>query len=282
MAIDVGRASLYSGRINLWVEDGLTRSYLGALWNDSAVKFLIGGGNQGVAAILRDAEDAGYTNVFGLVDQDHDRSNYPEWFDTSRSFRKFILPRHEIENYLLDTHALEGCVFNTRRLDAGRIDTILDEEAIRRCWWAACRDVISEIRELFFDDFIPHPKIPEIGSETSATDYIVSHAWFGSLSNRATGLDASDIDGRLKRAYHIAVACCLNGDWRKEFPGKEFLRLVGGRIYDRSSLPHGKKPSASEFDNDLAKAVARWQVDQGKVPSDLDQLLDALKKRIGE
>ena len=107
MPRDVARDALYSGQINLWVEDDLTRAYLSALWNDSAVKFLIGGGRDGVVAILRDAHDAGYTNVFGVIDRDHGRSNHGDWLKPSRTIRTFVLPRHEIENYLLDTSALQ-------------------------------------------------------------------------------------------------------------------------------------------------------------------------------
>jgi len=31
---DVARASLYRGKINLWVEDELTRAYLSEVWNN--------------------------------------------------------------------------------------------------------------------------------------------------------------------------------------------------------------------------------------------------------
>ena len=157
MPRDVARDALYNGQINLWVEDDLTRAYLGALWDDSAVKFLIGGGRDGVGAILKDADEAGYTNIFGVVDRDHGPSNYADWFVPGRSFRRFILRRYEIENYLLDTPALEGCRFNTHRRTAAQIDTFLGDEALRRCWWAACRDVVSHIRDRFFDRFMQHP-----------------------------------------------------------------------------------------------------------------------------
>ena len=64
MPRDVARAALYRGSINLWVEDALTREYLSTLWNDSSVLFLVGGGNEGVQAIVKDAEEAGFANVF--------------------------------------------------------------------------------------------------------------------------------------------------------------------------------------------------------------------------
>jgi hypothetical protein len=59
MPRDVAQAGLYRGSINLWVEDALTREYLSTLWNDSSVLFLVGGGNEGVQAIVKDAEAAG-------------------------------------------------------------------------------------------------------------------------------------------------------------------------------------------------------------------------------
>ena len=67
---DVARASLYRGPINLWVEDEVTRTYLSEIWNNPAVAFLIGGGNEGVRAIVNDAEAFGFANVFALIDRD--------------------------------------------------------------------------------------------------------------------------------------------------------------------------------------------------------------------
>ena len=134
MPLDVARDALYSGQINLWVEDNLTRDYLSTLWNGTDVKFLIGGGRDGVSAMAKVADDAGYVNVFGLVDRDHGRSNHAKWAVPGCTFRRFILPSHEIENYLLDTPALEGSRFNTNKLTCDQIDAILSAEAAKRCW----------------------------------------------------------------------------------------------------------------------------------------------------
>ena len=88
MPRDVARDALYSGQVNLWVEDALTRAYLDGLWNDSAVKFLIGGGRDGVGAILKDAEDTGYTNVFGVIDRDFQPSNRGRLDEPGQDFPK--------------------------------------------------------------------------------------------------------------------------------------------------------------------------------------------------
>ena len=94
----MARAGLYRGSINLWVEDALTREYLSTLWNDPSVFFLVGGGNEGVRAIVKDAEEAGFANVFGLTDRDFRPTNTSAWIDPLKTFRTFVLPVHEIEN----------------------------------------------------------------------------------------------------------------------------------------------------------------------------------------
>jgi hypothetical protein len=280
MPRDVARDALYNGQINLWVEDDLTRAYLSALWNDSAVKFLIGGGHDGVLAILRDASDAGYENVFGVVDRDHGRSNHADWFVPERTFRRFILPRHEIENYVLDTSALEGCRFNTHRRSVAEIDQFLNDEAARRCWWAACRDVVSLIRNRFFDRFIEHPKTPPVETEAAARDHITQSDWFRTLPRKSSGMTEARVDRLLARAYRRSQGLLVDGGWRVEFSGKEFLREIGNRIFNRAVAPRNYRPSKAEFDADLAKAIAAWQVNNGAVPGDLSDLLDALKARV--
>ena len=43
----------YRGAINLWVEDTVTRDYLRKVWQDHpAIVFYVGGGNEGVSAVL--------------------------------------------------------------------------------------------------------------------------------------------------------------------------------------------------------------------------------------
>ena len=117
MPRDVARAALYRGIINLWVEDELTREYLSAVWNDpTAVFFLIGGGNEGVGAVVKDAESAGFANVFGLIDRDfRPTTNRSHWSSPVKTFRTFVLPVHEIENDLLDPEALVASRLNTLR-----------------------------------------------------------------------------------------------------------------------------------------------------------------------
>ena len=279
MPRDVFRDALYSGRINLWVEDKLTYVYLGAIWNDPAVKILIGGGHNGVLAILEDAEQTGYRNVFGVTDRDFGHSNYQEWFVPGRTFRRFILPRHEIENYLLDTPALEGCRFNTYGKSAAEIDAFMNAEAARVCWWSACRQVVSHIRRRFYGDFMTHPRVSAVTTEAMARDYITRSRWFITLPRKASGLNQARIHRLLSRAHTSALSMLHDGKWRSEYSGKEILRAIGSRICNRAAAPN-YRPSPSEFDADLAKDIAAWQAANGKIPTDLIELLDAMKARI--
>ena len=121
MPRDVARAALYRGIINLWVEDELTREYLSAVWNHPTdIFFLIGGGNEGVGAVVKDAESAGFANVFGLIDRDFRRDESKSLGTPGKTFRTFVLPVHEIENDLLDPEALVASRLNTLRRMAPR------------------------------------------------------------------------------------------------------------------------------------------------------------------
>ena len=66
-----------------------------------------------------------------------------------------------------------------------------------------------------------------------------------------------------------------NGKWLRSFAGKELLRVARGYIYQP---PNQAPPSA--YDLDVAKSVAKWQVDNGRVPDELKQLLATIQNKI--
>jgi len=278
MPRDVARDALYNGQINLWVEDDRTRAYLRDLWNDSAVKFLIGGGRDGVGAILKDADDAEYTNVFGLTDRDFRPSNVADWTNPAKTFRKFVLPVHEVENYLLDASALQASRYQNRGLGATAIEARMVSKSQQLCWWAACRDVIAELKQRFRDSFVADPKQSVI-DEATARAHICGSPWFRKLANEAGRSSEADVHALLAAAYATANGRLVDGSWRHEFAGKEVLRDVAGWMCDRTTIP--KFPSTdAEFYADRAKAIAGWQVANNAVPADLSNLLAALKARV--
>ncbi|MGP0063676.1 MAG: hypothetical protein ACLQGP_08785 [Isosphaeraceae bacterium] len=278
MARSVERASLYRAPINLWVEDQLTRAYLDAVWNSPDVGFLIGGGNEGVLGIVNDAEKAGYPNVFAVIDRDFRQSNRSSWMDPAKTSRRFILSVHEIENHLLDPTALAACRFNNRGKTAAEIETMMTTAAGRLGWWAACRDVVAELRKRFREGFLNDPTCA-VSCGDEARDHICQSPWFQKLAQETARTTEADIHRLLSDAHVRANQSLSDGRWKTEFAGKEILRDVGSRICDHTSFPRHSTTS-TPFDEDLAKEVGAWQRANKAVPADLTDLLAALQQRI--
>jgi hypothetical protein len=88
--------------IVVWVEDSLTRDYLSKAWNDDLdIVFFLAGNSAAVRPIVETARGEGINHVFGIVDRDLGTTNRAKW----PNVMIFRLPRHELENYLLDQAA---------------------------------------------------------------------------------------------------------------------------------------------------------------------------------
>jgi len=279
MPRDVSRGDFYRpDLLNLWVEDPLTRSYLSTLWGDPKIKFLVGGGNDGVEALVRAAENEGYPNVFGVVDRDFRASNQADWSEPGKVIRRFVLPVHEIENYLLNPDALAACRFQNLKLSRDDIERFMVGRASRLCWWAACREVVADFRRRFRGDFLHDPN-PEMQDELQARRHICESGWFKKLAKEAAASTEPEVHRSVKEAHIRATARLADGSWREEFAGKEILRYVGSRICDRTRI-HGVVPKGAAFDAELAKQIAAWQKDEKSIPPKLSDLLAALKRQV--
>ena len=276
MPIDLAIPS--GATIVLWVEDSLTREYLRSLWGNSAgITFRLGGGNDGVRAIVKAFEEEGYPNVFGLTDRDFRPSNHEGWMTPSRTFRTFVLPVHEIENYLLDANALQASRYQNRRLDVTAIQARMNSAAERLCWWAACREVIAELKRRFREPFVADPG-QSVVDHSTAREHICQSTWFLKLTDEATRSAVGDIHALLDAQHILARGRLADGSWRQDFAGKEILRDVAGWMCER---PRDRPfPSDPVFFADLAKEVGTWQLAREMVPPDLSELLTALKARI--
>lgn len=262
----------------LVVEDPLTRGYLKALWRDPIdVAFVLGGGNEGVEAIVRSFREEGFPNVFGVTDRDFGSSNHADWTASTKTFRTFILPVHEIENYLLDAEALEAGVYHNRNLSVDRIEEQMVEKARSLCWWSACRETIAELKRRFRRDFIADPK-QTIVDEAGAWNHICGSRWFKKLPDEAARSTGPAVRRILADERQKAERRLESGDWRRDFSGKEIFKDVAGWICDETKLP-SRKPRM-EFFNDVAEEIADWQVANGKTPQDLADLLRALRNRL--
>lgn len=278
MALDANIDALYRAPINLWVEDALTREYLSALWHDPDVGFLVAGGSEGVRGAVKDAEQAGQAHVFGLVDRDFRRTNRDDWANPRKTFRVFVLPRHEIENYLLDAGALTDSRYNNTGRTQEQIEVAMREKANTLHWWHACRSIVGILRQRFHDDFIDDPP-RDLSSQQAASSHICDSPWFRNLKPNLRRTTTTEIRKLLMEAHADFQEHLAKDTWKLEFAGKEVFHDVESRLHDRPSS--GLSQQSSTIYADLAKDVAVWQADQGRVPDDLSALLRALKQRSG-
>jgi hypothetical protein len=263
----------------LWVEDPVTRDYLRAVWkNSTSIAFRLGGGNDGVRAIVKAFEEEGHRNVFGLIDRDFQPSNQDGWSDPAKTFRTFVLPVHEIENYLLDATALQASRYQNRSLDINAIENRMLTKANNLCWWASCRDVIAELKRRFREPFVPDPRQSVIDEATAQT-HIFQSPWFLKLASEAGKSAEADIRILLTESHAIANVHLADGTWRREYAGKEILKDVAGWMCDRTKIPRFPLRD-QDFYSDLAKGVGAYQADNRAIPLALTELRAALEARI--
>ena len=275
---------LYKRRaVVVWVEDGLTKEYLSALWNDQRIGFAVAAGREGVSALTTDARSGPdqRTNVFGIRDRDFGETNFQHWKDPNTCL--FTLSRFEIENYLLDWDALKDCAEAGLRRNSAGIARRVKRRAETLAWWAACKRSLSDVHIELTGSFPDDPTQDEITDHTSALDYILeTDGWHKQVCGLPkTDLSKNSIAQRLTDYHNEMTQDVKSGDWVKTFPGKPLLREA--RSYIRSSKRTG---SAAEADVDLARDIAKWQFpkpprNEDRRPADLVLLHDVLLQRAG-
>lgn len=278
MTVDVDVPAMYRGRaINLWVEDAVVAAYLREIWADREIHILVGGGNDAVWAMANHANEHGYLNVFGLIDRDFGDTNYADWMSPQKAFRTFRLPCLEMENLFLDFEALAGCVANNNRKSVEEIRNRIENLAASLIPYMACRAVISSMRHLVLDGFPEHPKRTVVSDLNVAESLIVTSPWFGRIvPDTRNELDANHIRERLIQFDGQYRADLAGADhWKQTFSGKELFRDVASFIYQGVGI------RGQQRDLDIAKAVARWQVQNGTAPMVVLELRRAMRFRLG-
>jgi len=277
--IDIDLPGMYRGKINLWVEDAVTRVYLRECWDqDPDVLFLTAGGNESVGAILEDAHQRGYGNVFGFVDRDFRQTNYQNWLNSQSQLRRFVPTVHEVENYLLMENALTGCLLNTGSRSPNAIAQRLQVRAGELVWWMCCRQVIAGLRDEFVADFPCHPKCPQVTDAQSAEQYILSRPWYQQLLGKANvAARPNEIQNRIAASHAQVAGHLQSGQWRTEFSGKELFH----HIRDWINPQPAQHANPTERDEDMAKAIAQWQVQNGQVPPEVLDLRLGLRQKAG-
>ena len=265
----------YTPRITAWVEDALASEYLCDCWNVSTISCRPGGSCESIAVMVHDAATRHEANVFGVVDRDFRESNAAQWTDLTQDIRCFVLPAHEIENYLLDAEALAGCDANNQGRSQAAIEARMQARAQQLVWWMACRHTIKRIDGLCTGGFLDTPSPGAIVDLASAASHITGHAWFAKFPADSAQIVAAGNVANWVNQAHAFYATDLAGDaWKISFSGKEVFRDAHGFIYRPP-----KKATSPNYDVDVAKSVARWQVAQNRIPADITNLLAALQAR---
>lgn len=285
-----GVSSLYkNAKVFLWVEDSLTKTWLDQVWQDTDIKMLVAGGNDAVFGAVKDAREAGHTNVFGLRDRDFIASNQSDWLVQTKDPTVFVPNVHEIENLLLDFDGLAnlGSIYNPPRLadynPQGRSGADLRVRALlfaqHGLWWMAARATIADARMLVTADFPRHPKLGTsvVASRSSAQAQLelllLQSAWGVSLRTQLPTMDKTWIADRLAQHETNLQDNLTQGTWLEVWSGKELWRHILGL------MTNAKVTAAVEAD--FAKALAEHQRVQGTVDPLMSDLRTALRKRTG-
>ncbi len=266
--------------ITLWVEDNFTRQYLYKIWQDeeSLFNILIGGGKETVKGIVHDQRALGVENVFGIIDRDFSPTNQERWDQENSGIEIFLPEAHEIENYLLDWRAMEGCRANKalHNREAGDIRERAVGFAQTMLWWMACRSVRVNYRDRVVSNYPKDPGIRDIASLEQAEEYIARTRWYGELSaNVAHILDPENVKQDLSDAHEIHLRELNDNAWPRTFSGKEIFRNLRGWIYDTTA---GTK---TEKDEDFGKSIGDWQFGNSQIPEPLMKLKNTIKQRVG-
>ncbi len=261
-----------SAKAILWVEDLQTQRYLTRVWNQPEdVQTYVAGNNEAVKAIVISAGRS-YPHVFGLVDRDFGNSNKADW-PTKRVFR---LPRHEIENYLLDPIDLYNCPLHNRYRTEAEIITKLSELANVQPAWLAYRKVVRTIEKEIGRGQPGVPSCVKIPSVEVATNLIESSSWIATLDRRTSEWTTpGKIAAEILSAYTEFDTLQKAESWMDDFSGKEIFRPIRDFLYTP------KSGNVTDHDADFAAEIGSWQAANDRVPPDIHDLLLSLRSRVG-
>jgi hypothetical protein len=137
--------------------------------------------------------------------------------------------------------------------------------------------VLSLLRVELTNGFPKHPGLADIPDATQAEKYIVAHPWYVGLPAITAKITGPGYVQNELRAAHARFNPMLTGDeWRRSFCGKEIFRDLRDWVYDAPMSSVGQAR-----DGELARAIARWQVANGKVPQEVLDLRQAVRVRAG-
>ncbi len=282
MSVQILDPNLFAARINLWVEDDVTRVTLTEYWQDIDIRVSSAAGVTGVKHLTAASRlpPSSRRIVVGVIDRDFGTDNQAKWRRPDVPVLR--LPVHELENLLLADEALA----EVSRRDIADVTARAETTAAALDTWMACRKVITGICETLGASFPEHPPSQPGLSEQAALDSLTTLTFWETHSAAYAQLSAS---GALEAMFKDALASYRgdinSGTWRDTFAGKEILRSLRSQLGIDTAL--NLKGSPSQRDADLAKEVARRLrtnpalAQTARFRSILDELRAALRDRAG-
>lgn len=256
-----GVLAIYSNaQICLWVEDPETKAYLDALWSDGRIRTLVGGGAGAIANLANAVRQDAQQNVYALQDRDFGVARGPS---STHSGPVFVVDRHEVENYLIDEHAIANSMFNTRRVDAAAVASFAEKRAGELVAWMASRRVLRDVWSMLHGNFPEDPSPAEIVDMSTATAWLTART--GSLGASSAQI-ASIVANELAKHHATYATAARNGTWRTEFSGKEIFEPLVGWVW------HTKKPGGTKARTMVAGAIGERQRMHQNVPTELAHL----------
>lgn len=266
-------ADLKNAKCILYVEDEDTKIYLERLWGGEVphIALHVAGGKAHVKQLCREAVSEGHSHVFGLVDRDEDKSNYPGWDLLQKEQRVYILPVPELENLLLTPEALVGQEFNSgkSKQTVEEVRDYLQQRLKDRLGWAALKHVLSELWAEYRTDF---PLSDKCLTLEAAEEHLLKQPWVSRMRTAHAQLTDEFLSERLREEHQRLETDIQAEQWQSSFPGKEILGGILTKVHRRAKGSEGR--------HDLLKAIAQWQKANDKQPEAIVKLRAYLLKRI--
>jgi hypothetical protein len=211
------------------------------------IRAVTAGGRDGVYALVSGAPRASQGKaVVGLVDSDFSLDNQASW--KAPDVHILRVPAHEFENLLLDFDVLSA---------VARTDAAADiEEAGRKYagkhkWWMACKKALDELRGAVSAYFPADPALSAMSQQQAASHITRSDYWKQHKQALATWDSSTYVERRIAEIGADYDRDLANGDWKRNFSGKEVFRHVRTFMPGLCRYAKGKTPA----DNDETMGV---------------------------
>lgn len=280
--------AVFGSRIVVYVEDEITSRYLNAVIGDNGkmIGFLAVGGAKTVLGMLEEAAQGNRKDVtFGVIDRDYACGDNQGWHQRS-GVCYYLLPNHEIENYLLDFEAISR--FTPKGRSTGKLAShwrdIAHTVAEKYLYSIVYNQLIKNVQRELSRDFpqqITLSSSPNSGYTIiangeilSSTDDVVmrfeAEHWFAEIGNGIVKFRQHDNLVRLAKSIEARYEQLLvanDDEWTREFPGKEMF----GAVANAMSL-------TSEEKLELARWIGESQERHNAIPADIQEFLKRIKE----